>query len=150
MSAWLMSLLIAGPMAPATEPAIAAVAPQAAVRDVPVGDPQRRLLLDTLRETIADDLGQPVQFMVDTLRAEPRNWAFFAGSIQQPDGRPIDFRRTPYREAIEEGMFDGPTVYALLSYNHGQWRVVTFVVGPTDVPYVGWHEEFNAPAALFE
>ncbi|CAL1691395.1 hypothetical protein MMB232_01533 [Brevundimonas subvibrioides] len=151
MSLMLLSLLVAGPVA---APAATAPAPmvqsRAPVRDVAVSNPLRRVLMETLRETIADDLGQPVQFVVDTLRAEDRNWAFYSGHVQQPNGRPIDFSRTRYAEALEEGMFDGPTTYALFSYNNGSWRVVTFVVGPTDVPYVGWSDEFNAPAALFE
>ncbi len=150
MSVVLLSLLLAGPMVSAAEPAPPAPAVQAAIRDVPVGDPLRRVLMDTLRPAIEDDLGQPVQFMVDTLRVEDRNWAFFAGRSQQPNGRPIDFTRTRYAEALEEGMFDGPTTYALFSYNNGEWRVVYFAVGPTDVPYVGWAEELPVPAGLFE
>lgn len=151
MSLMLLSLLVVGPIAAPVEAAPSAVEQnRAPVRDVAVGNPLRPLLMDVLRETIADDLGQPVQFVVDTLRAEHENWAFYAGQIQQPDGRPIDFSRTRYAEAIEAQMFDGPTVFALFSYNNGQWRVVTFVVGPTDVAYAGWAEEYNAPAALFE
>lgn len=150
MSLMLLSLLVAGPIAASAEPTPVVVQDRAPVRDVAVGNPLRPVLLDVLRETIADDLGQPVQFVVDTLRAEDENWAFYAGQIQQPNGRPIDFSHTRYAEAIEAQMFDGPTVFALFSYNNGQWRVVTFVVGPTDVAYAGWAEEYNAPAALFE
>ena len=148
MSVLLMSLLLAGPMAPTAESAPVAVS-QAAVRAVPVGDPQRRVLLDAIRPAIEDHIGQPVQFVVDTLQTQG-DWAFYAGRIQQPNGRPIDFSRTPYAEALEEGMFDGPSTYALLQRRGNGWRLVDWVVGPTDVTYAGWPGEYGAPESLFE
>ena len=148
MSVLLLSLLLAGPIAPAAEPSPVAVV-QGAVRGVPVGDPQRRVLLDTIRPAIEGHIHQPVQFVVDTLRIQGE-WAFYAGRIQQPNGRPIDFSRTPYAEAIEEGFFDGPTTYALLRRTGGRWRLVDWVVGPTDVYYLGWPAGEGAPKTLFE
>ena len=148
MSVLLMSLLLAGPMAPAAKPAPVVVS-QGAVRAVPVGDPQRRVLLDSIRPAIESHIGQPVQFVVDTLQTQG-DWAFYAGRIQQPNGRPIDFSRTPYAEALEEGMFDGPSTYALLRRQGARWRLVDWVVGPTDVTYAGWPSEYGAPESLFE
>lgn len=122
---------------------------QAAVRNVPVGDSQRSVLLDTLRPAIQARVGQPVQFMVDTLRIQG-DWAFYAGSIQQPNGRLIDFSRTSYAEQLSEGMFDGPGTYALLQRVGGRWRLVDFIVGPTDVYYLNWPDQFGVPMALFD
>ena len=148
MSVLLMSLLLAGPMSPAAEPAPVAVS-QGAVRVVPTGDPQRRVLLDTIRPAIESHIDQPVQFVVDVLRIQGE-WAFYAGRIQQPNGRPIDFSTTPFAEAMEEGMFDGPTTYALLRREGTRWRLVDWVVGPTDVYYLGWPSTEGAPESLFE
>ncbi|MFY7853665.1 MAG: hypothetical protein ACOVQ6_18000, partial [Brevundimonas sp.] len=63
MSLFALSLLLAAPSAGiAVEPAPVVAPPQA--RNVPVGDPLRRRLLDALRPAIQRDLGgQPVQFM---------------------------------------------------------------------------------------
>jgi hypothetical protein len=149
MSLMLLPLLIAGPMATPAGTAPSAVV-QSAVRDIGVGDPLRRPLLDTLRPAIQRDLGgQAVQFMVHRLRVQG-DWAFYAGTIQQPNGRPIDFGKTRYAGALENGVFDGPGTYALLRRQGGRWRVVTFVIGPTDVAYLAWPDEYRAPAALFE
>lgn len=148
MSLLLISLLLAGPMAPAAEPAPGTVS-QGAVRAVPTGDPQRRVLLDTIRPALEARIGQPVQFVVDTLQTQG-DWAFYAGRIQQPNGRSIDFSTTPYAEALEEGMFDGPSTYALLQRRGNGWRLVDWVVGPTDVTYAGWPGEYGAPESLFE
>ncbi|OYX81241.1 MAG: hypothetical protein B7Y85_02490 [Brevundimonas sp. 32-68-21] len=148
MSVILISALIAGPMtaAPVAPPAVVV---QAGPRSVPVGDPLRRTLLNTLRPSIEDELNQPVQFMVDRLRVQG-DWAFYAGSVQQPNGRPIDFSKTRYASALENGVFDGPGTFALLRRTAGTWRVVTFVVGPTDVAYLAWPDEHGAPMRLFE
>ncbi|ADL00899.1 hypothetical protein [Brevundimonas subvibrioides] len=149
MSLMLLPLLLAGPMTTAAEPVPPAVV-QSGVRTIGVGDPLRRPILDALRPSIQRDLGgQPVQFVVDRLRVQG-DWAFYAGSIQQPGGRPIDFGRTRYASALENGVFDGPGTYALLRRSGGTWRVVTFVIGPTDVAWLAWPDEFNAPAALFD
>ena len=149
MSVMLLSLLLAGPMTAPAVPAPAAVL-QGTVRNIPVGDPLRRPILDALRPAIQRDLdGQAVQFMVDRLRVQG-DWAFYAGSIQQPNGRPIDFSRTRYASALENGVFDGPGTYALLRRSAGSWRVVTFVVGPTDVAYLDWPDAHGAPSALFD
>lgn len=139
-------LLVAQPAETPTPQRAAFV--QSRTRDIGVGDPLRRPLLDALRPSIQRDLGQPVQFMVDRLRVQG-DWAFFDGSVQQPNGRPIDFSRTRYREEIDEGFFDGPHTYALLRRSGNKWNVVSFVVGPTDVAYMGWPDEYGVPASLF-
>lgn len=119
-------------------------------RDVTVGDPLRRRLLNSLRPAIQSDLGVgPVEFVVDRLRVEG-DWAFFRGSVQHTGGAPIDFSRTRYASALENGVFDGPGMFALLRRSGSTWRVVTFVVGPTDVAYVSWPEEYGVPSAVFE
>lgn len=150
MSLLFVLALISAPLSAGSAPAAPPPAVQAGPRNVPVGDPMRRPILDALRPAIQRDLGgQPVQFMVDRLRIQG-DWAFYAGSIQQPNGRPIDFSKTRYASALEEGFFDGPGTYALLRRTAGAWRVVTFVVGPTDVAYLGWPDEHGAPMSLFE
>lgn len=148
MSIILISVLIAGPMAAAPVAPPVAVT-QAGPRAVPVGDPLRRILLDRLRPSIEDELDQPVQFMVDQLKVQG-DWAFYAGAVRRPDGRPIDFARTSFAEAIAEGVFDGPTTYGLMHRVGGRWTVTVFVIGPTDVAYLGWPDEYGAPASLFE
>jgi hypothetical protein len=149
MSLFALSLLLASPSAGiAVEPVPVVASPQA--RNVPVGDPLRRRLLDALRPAIQRDLGgQPVQFMVDRLRVEG-DWAFFAGAVQQPNGRPIDFGRTRYASALENGVFDGPGMFGLLRRSGQGWQVVTFVIGPTDVAWLAWSDEYGAPMSVFE
>jgi len=122
---------------------------QARPLDVGPGQPLRRVLLDALRQRLQADVGQPVQFVVHRLRMQG-DWAFYAGDIQTPSGRPIDFRRTRYAERVADGTFDGPSTVALLRRTGGRWRVVAFAVGATDVAEAGWPEEHGVPQALVE
>ncbi len=132
----------------AGQPAAAETTGGVRVEKVERGDPRRKLLLDTLRGPVEQDLGQKVQFVVDTLNVQD-DWGFAIVHPRTPAGGEIDFRRTRYNEALDEGMFDGDTTYALLHSEGGEWKLVTFVIGPTDVTYAGWPEEFGAPHALF-
>lgn len=145
----LAAVAAAGAAAP---PAHALAAPAAAQaeakpRDLPVGDPLRRVVLDALRPSIVADLGQPVVFVIQTLKTQG-DWAYVVARPQRPDGREIDFRQTRHRERIDDGLFDGPVLYALMQRRDQRWTVVDFVIGPTDVHWAGWPEEFGAPREL--
>lgn len=121
----------------------------AGASDIGVADPQRRVLLNALRPAVERDLMQKVKFVVRTLRRQDR-WAFAHVVPQTPTGGAIDFRRTHHAERVEAGIFDGPDVYALLEQKDGRWIVRDFVVGPTDVAYLAWPDEYGAPMGLFD
>jgi hypothetical protein len=140
-----MMHLIAGLLSLAS-PAVAAAEPAHAVG---ISDPLRRTLLDALRPVIEQDLGQPVIFLVTTLRVEG-DWAYAALAPRTIDGAPIDFARTRHAERWREAMLDGDTIDALLRNDGGAWRVRSYAIGSTDVAWAGWAEEFGAPADLFE
>ena len=110
-------------------------------------NPLRKVLLDSLRPYVENDLGVDVQFVVDTLQVED-GYAFLAGSVQHKDGSPIDFSQTPYADAEAEGMFDGPTIKALLSQQGDDWRAEIFSIGATDVVEAGWLDEFGVSCTL--
>ncbi len=122
--------------------------PAAPPRAVERGDPLREKLLDTLRFDVQRDLGQRIIFVVRVLRVQD-DWAFATVAPRTPAGAPIDFSRTHHAERQREGMLDGDTTYALLRRKGAQWDVVTWVIGPTDVAWAGWAEEYGAPESLF-
>ncbi|MGF7148487.1 hypothetical protein FHS96_002115 [Sphingomonas zeicaulis] len=127
-------------------PAIAAP-PTPQVHEVAAADPLRKTLLDALRPVIAKDLGQPVKFVVTTLRATDRH-AFAQVTPQTPSGKPIDFRQTHYAQQQRDGLLDGDMIHALLAREQGRWVVKDFVLAPTDVAWAAWDEEYGAPRAL--
>lgn len=149
------AMLLAGMACSATQVAAAesrsasSVAKGEKPRDIGVGDPLRATLLDALRPTIERDLGQKVKFVVRTLRKQ-NQWAFVVALPQKPDGKRIDFMKTRYADYIREGTFDSEDIYALLENAGGKWTVRDFVIGPTDVYYAGWPDQFGAPYPLFK
>lgn len=93
--------------------------------------------------------------------------AFFRGRVLKQDSAgktheltTADFKGTEFEEAIKEGFFDGPEVIAALTKKGGTWSISTraygdagapdetleaYMVGPTDVGWYNWAEEFGLP-----
>lgn len=114
------------------------------------GNAERRAILEALRVPVRKQLkGRAVVFKVDRLAVRD-GWAFMTGIPQQPNGKPIDYRGTPFQEARDAGAFDDG-ICALLRRDKktGRWRVIQYVIGATDVPWDGWDRQYKAPSALF-
>jgi len=107
----------------------------------------RKAILDTLRPTLEKELKQKIQFQVHQLAIEG-DWAFLFAAPQQPNGKAPDYGKTRYREAVRAGAFDNG-VAALFRRTRRSWRLVTHVLGATDVPWMDWPRRFGAPKQLF-
>ena len=112
------------------------------------GDPERKAITDALRSPVEKELKKRVIFKIDHLKVH-NGWAFLRGVPLQSDGKPMSYKGTPHQQAIDEGAFDDG-VCALLRKDGTEWRVVTYVIGATDVPYVEWDKEYKAPSAIFK
>ncbi|MCI0490013.1 MAG: hypothetical protein L0229_25760 [Blastocatellia bacterium] len=112
------------------------------------GTAERKAIMDALRAPVEKELKKRVVFKANHLKVQD-GWAFLGGVPQQPGGKAMDYRGTPYQEAIRSGAFDD-NIFALLRIEGGKWKVVTYVIGATDVPYIGWDEQYKAPSAIFE
>lgn len=147
------------PTTAASEPRSAATGPEgkdatphpvsgSAPMDVGRDDPRRKALLDALRPSIEADLGQALIFEVETLR-ESGGSAFAAVSPRTPDGKPVDFAKTRHAQRLRDGVLDGDTVYAIFQHRDGRWQVQEYAVGPTDVAWAGWAQDYGAPEVIF-
>lgn len=125
----------------------APAATQQGVRTPAPGSPERTAILDGARAVAQKQLRQPVRFRVDHLRVRG-GWAFLQATPQRPDGRPLDYRGTPYQEARDAGAFDDQAT-VLLRREGAAWRVVAFNLGATDVVWEPWPVEFGAPREIF-
>lgn len=112
------------------------------------GSAERKAIMDALRVPVVKRLLKPVVFKVDHLKVQG-GWAFMKGVPQQPNGKPMDYRGTGYERAQKDGIFDD-WICALLRKQGTKWQVVEFVIGATDVVYIGWDEKHKAPPAIFE
>jgi hypothetical protein len=114
----------------------------------PRNSPERAAIMDSIRPSVERELDQPVIFRVEALNIEGP-WAFASVRALQPNGRPVDWRRTRHAQAIaNDAMSD--SILALLRGGGQQWQVVEFALGPTDVPWEEWAETHRIPRSLFE
>ncbi len=111
------------------------------------GSPLRRAILEALRVPVQKDLNQKVVFRIDLITVKD-GWAYFRGQARQPNGSPMDYRRTKYWKQIHLGMFDD-RLCALLRLQDGKWRVVEFLLGNTDEPSIYLLEKYSAPRELW-
>lgn len=105
-------------------------------------------VLEVLRKPVEKELGLPIQFeVVEFTRI--KDFAFVIAKPLQKSGDPIDYTKTPFKDAVVNGAFE-PGVCALLKLENKTWKVVTYTQGSTDVPFVCWWKEFSAPKELFD
>ena len=111
------------------------------------GSPERKAILDALRVPVEKKLKQPVIFKIDHFKVQ-NGWAFLLAAPQRADGGQIDYKGTVYQDAVDAGAFDNGLV-ALLHNVNGKWKLVQYVIGATDVPYVDWDKTYHAPRGIF-
>jgi hypothetical protein len=112
------------------------------------GSPERAAIMDGLRAAVAEEIGVTLRFEVNDLRVL-NGWAFAdVKPIDPRGGERYDFAGTPLEDEWKDGMMDDG-IYALLRLRNGRWTAVEVVIGPTDVAWESWDDEFGAPSRLF-
>ena len=104
--------------------------------ELPVDSPLRRSLFDLLRPVVARDVKGTVRFE-GSLRVF-KNWAFFLGRTVDANGKRV-------RGLVLD---DSDTVGLWLRTADG-WRLVDHDLGSSDAFWLGWTEQYGAPAVLF-
>ncbi|HVF97434.1 MAG TPA: hypothetical protein VM871_08945 [Flavisolibacter sp.] len=110
---------------------------------------ERKAMLEALKMKLQPSLRLKPKMVVEHLWVKS-NFAFFRGAAKDANGRDIDFSKTEYKQALEDGAFDGESTFALLKKVSGKWKVLAWALGPTDVPYTCWWSEFKAPKDIFD
>ena len=103
--------------------------------ELPADSPLRKSLFDLLRPAVARDVKGTVRFE-GSLRVF-KNWAFFLGRTVDANGKRVR----------ELALDDSDTVGLWLRTADG-WRLVDHDVGSSDAFWLGWTEQYGAPAAL--
>jgi hypothetical protein len=111
------------------------------------GSAERTSILDALRVPVERELKQKVVFVVENINVSG-NWAFVSGTPQSANGGELNLRGTKYWEAEKNGAFGG-NYFALLKKTGGNWKVVTYRIGCTDVCYLTWPHDYRAPKTIF-
>jgi len=111
------------------------------------GSVERKAIVDALRIPVEKGVKQPVIFKIEHLKVQ-NDFAFLLGVPQHPDGSALDYHGTVYQDAVDAGAFDDGIVSLLRKVN-AKWKVVQYVIGSTDVPYVEWDKKYGAPKGIF-
>jgi hypothetical protein len=112
------------------------------------GSDLRKSILDAARPAFERDIGGPVEFVVTILNVADK-WAYGDVKVQRPGGAPIDWRRTRFAEDYAQGMFDPEHNLFLLQDGANGWTLVEYAIGPTDVAWDWWRQQYKLPAELF-
>jgi hypothetical protein len=131
----------------------------------------RTAILDGLRVRVTADFAKApalqqfkLVFVVSRLESNATQ-AFIMARIMKRDAAgqdhelvDADYKGSVYEGDIADGLFDGPYVSAALQKRVGVWSVITkgtgkdlaeaYAVGPTDVPWVSWDQEFGIPSSF--
>ena len=119
----------------------------AAYRKPARGSADRAAIMDAARGPITAELDHTVIFVVSTLRTDGE-WAYLDATPVNPDGSPLDWKATPFAEAQAAGMMED-NVLVLLRKKGKDWKMVDYVIGPSDVYWLNWIDQYGLPKALF-
>ena len=112
------------------------------------GSLERKAILDALRIPVQKKLRQRVIFKIDNIDVKD-SFAFVLATPLRSNGGAIDYKKTPYARDFEEGHFSD-LACGLLRFSKGRWTVIACEVGPTDVVWASWPDDYGAPRAIFE
>lgn len=111
------------------------------------GDADHAAILAAVRTTVRDVLHKPVTLDTDTLRMLGEH-AFMQATMREPDGRPLDYADTPLADDAAQGR-RSDICMALLRRERDGWVPMISLVGPTDLAWAAWQDQYDVPAALF-
>ncbi|WP_409493123.1 hypothetical protein [Amycolatopsis sp. cmx-11-12] len=119
------------------------------------GDPVREAALQAATARLDEFFGDRVRVEVERLdRIGP--WVFLQGTMRTTDaGRPY-YAGTVYEARRADGVMSDVYVALLKKADEKgadndarSWRLSNYAVGPTDVAWLTWPDEHEAPRALF-
>jgi len=117
----------------------------AEVHEPAKGSAERKAILNAIRPAIEAQMRGPVEFQISVMRSDGE-WAFVDANPQRPDGGEIDPETTAFVGRSDS--MDGLTTYALVRFADGRWNHVDDIIGPTDVAYMIWPDQYQVPKAV--
>lgn len=104
-------------------------------KEVPRGSDLRNYLFELARAPVAKVAGRPVKFAGPLKQMD--GWAFFNGTIVDESGNKILI-----------GEAESADTVVLWKLSNGEWDLVAFATGITDVAWEPWPRKYGAPMAL--
>lgn len=114
-----------------------------------IASTDRKEILEAIKTRLQPDLKLKPKLVVRSIWVK-NGFAYFIGNAKDSRGKEINFRKTAFKDAVEAGVFDGDNTNALLKKSGSKWKVLTYAIGPSDVPWGCWWKEFKAPKEIFD
>lgn len=119
------------------------------------GDSVREAVLQAATARLGEAFGDRVQVEVEHLnRIGP--WVFLQGRMHGTDGGRPYYAGTVYESRRADGVMSDVYVALLKKFDTASadndarsWRLSDYAIGPTDVAWLTWPDEHEAPRALF-
>lgn len=111
-----------------------------------VGDPVRDAALEAASAPILDTFGDRVRVRADNV-TRMTQWVFVQGTMRGPDGGLPDFSGTSYEGPAANGQVSN--VYVALVEDRNGWKLRAHSIGPSDLSWETWPQQFSAPRELF-
>lgn len=113
----------------------------------PVGSAERRAIMDAARVPIQREIGRPLVFVVDVLNSDG-TWAYLQAVPHNHDGTPMDWSQTMLARDWANGWMSDIAMVLLRRDGKG-WQVEDWVMGPTDVYWLTWADQYGFPERFF-
>ena len=118
------------------------------IRHLKPGSATRKAVCNAFRIPMTREAnGQKMVFVINRITAW-KDMAFIHCFPQLPNGKPIDWLKTKHAERWRDGLFDDGAVGLLRRNANGQWTVVDYDLGMTDVSYENWPQKHQVPKIL--
>lgn len=108
---------------------------------------ERNAIMNAARTPVSRALRQKIIFAVSVLRSDG-HWAYLQAVPHRPNGKKLNWSRTPYANDWKNDVMSD-VVMVLLRKDGRRWKAIDHVIGPTDVHWVGWLDQYGLPKALF-
>ncbi len=108
--------------------------------------PEGVSIVEPAVDTLSATLGKPVRLAVRRLNVAD-DWAFVYASMTDPGGEPFDYTGTAYDEA-DAHHTKSRTYAGLLRRNGNTWAIVDQAIGPSDLAWGGWPQQYGVPWEL--
>ncbi len=106
-------------------------------------------ILEAARPTFEAETSGAIEYEVRRVNVLD-DWAFAEVTLRRPGGRDIDWQRTKYAEDFSQGIFDPAASFFLAKRENGNWILVQYATGPTDIAWDSWKDDYRLPKELFE
>ena len=115
---------------------------------IPADSEEHDRIVQTALAPALEELGKPASLAIGRLQTV-EDWVFLLSELRAPGGGPFDFSDTGFADQAAAGSLSPVYVALLRRQADDTWKIVARSLGPGDVIWESWSQEYGAPANLF-